>query len=468
MKRKKIIAIICTVPVILTQLGFANPEPGVEQEKVQEKVEVDLAVEAEETGYKVLQNGVELGTFGSLKEAIAEAVKWANSVVEFEGEAVWRFGDQLYKVYQGEVHLSNWTFSSKSEAVAEAVKWNNSHIAHNGEIVWRFGDHKYRVMQGKADLGLFNTKAEAIAEAVKWNNSTVVHEGSTVWKFGDHKYRVMQGKADLGLFNTKAEAIAEAVKWNNSTVVHEGSTVWKFGDHKYRVMQGKADLGLFNTKAEAIAEAVKWNKSTVVYQGSTVWKFGDHKYRVLQAGVSLGLFDDLSSAIAEGNKWRNSVIVKDGATVWKFGQERLLGSYTTYFSARDTNRNYNIALSARSINGRTVAPGTVFSFNGATGLKNKANGYRESIVISGGKFVLGVGGGVCQTSSTLYNAVLNAGLQVVERHPHSQPVSYVPRGRDATVADYALDFKFRNNTSYPLKIKASTTSNSVTVSIYGM
>lgn len=144
-----------------------------------------------------------------------------------------------------------------------------------------------------------------------------------------------------------------------------------------------------------------------------------------------------------------------------------IGSYATSFSSGDANRNYNILISSDSIDGKIVMPGEVFSFNDATGLRDRANGYKESIVIVNKKPVPGVGGGVCQTSSTLYNAVAKTGLEIVERHNHSLPVGYVPAGQDATVADYSLDFRFRNSFDYPVYIKSDIVGNSVTVKVYG-
>lgn len=146
---------------------------------------------------------------------------------------------------------------------------------------------------------------------------------------------------------------------------------------------------------------------------------------------------------------------------------RVIGTYTTRFSANDTNRNYNIRLSANAVNKKIVLPEEVFSFNDNTGLRDEANGYKESIVIEGNEFVPGIGGGVCQTSTTMYNAVLEAGLQVIERSPHSEPISYVPKGRDAAVSDGLLDFRFKNNTKAPIFISTSTGSNSITMTIYG-
>ncbi len=145
----------------------------------------------------------------------------------------------------------------------------------------------------------------------------------------------------------------------------------------------------------------------------------------------------------------------------------LLSTYTTKTTSNN-NRNTNIDLSARAINGRTVMPGEIFSFNGATGERTSAKGYKEAAAISGGASRDEVGGGVCQTSSTLFNAVARANLEIIARSPHAWPSSYVEKGMDATVNWPELDFKFRNNTDWPVFIIAEYANRKVTASIYGM
>ena len=144
-----------------------------------------------------------------------------------------------------------------------------------------------------------------------------------------------------------------------------------------------------------------------------------------------------------------------------------VSSYTTETTS-NANRNTNIELSAAAINGTTVLPGETFSFNKATGQRTAEKGYREATAISGGQSVPEVGGGVCQTSSTLFNAVARANLEIVERSPHAWPSSYVAKGMDATVNWPNLDFKFKNNTDWPVFIVAYYKSRKVTVELYGM
>ena len=145
----------------------------------------------------------------------------------------------------------------------------------------------------------------------------------------------------------------------------------------------------------------------------------------------------------------------------------LISSYTTT-TTNNSNRNTNIQLSAQAINGKTVLPGEIFSFNGATGERTAAKGYKEAAAIAGGQSRDEVGGGVCQTSSTLFNAVARADLEIIERNPHAWPSNYIEKGLDATVNWPGLDFKFRNNTDQPIFIVAGYNKRKVTVNIYGM
>ncbi len=144
----------------------------------------------------------------------------------------------------------------------------------------------------------------------------------------------------------------------------------------------------------------------------------------------------------------------------------LISAYTTN-TTKDKNRNTNIDLSARAISGKTVLPGEIFSFNGATGERSAEKGYKEAPAIAGGQSKDEIGGGVCQTSSTLFNAAVRADLEILERNPHAWPSSYIEKGFDATVNYPGLDMKFRNNTEWPVFILAEYSSQKVTVNIYG-
>lgn len=144
-----------------------------------------------------------------------------------------------------------------------------------------------------------------------------------------------------------------------------------------------------------------------------------------------------------------------------------LSSYSSTYSTSAANRAFNVSKAASSINGKILLPGETFSYNSAIGNPSLANGYKVAPIFENGKTSEGVGGGVCQVSSTLYCATLYADLQIVERHNHSLIVNYVPKGQDATVSYGNLDFKFKNSTNYPIKINASASGGKCSVSIVG-
>ena len=145
----------------------------------------------------------------------------------------------------------------------------------------------------------------------------------------------------------------------------------------------------------------------------------------------------------------------------------LRSSFFTSYSKSTDERKHNIALASKSINNTFVDVNGEFSFNYTVGERTKKRGYKEAKIIVGGEFVDGVGGGVCQVSTTLYNAVLLAGLKVIEYHPHSLPVSYVAPSFDAMVNSSWADLKFVNNTHNPIIIKTFANGEKLSVEIWG-
>ena len=148
----------------------------------------------------------------------------------------------------------------------------------------------------------------------------------------------------------------------------------------------------------------------------------------------------------------------------------LLGEGTSKVSG-SANRKSNVKLSAQACNGVVLMPGEVFSYNNTTGSRTADKGYLGAPVYSGGASVEGIGGGICQTSSTIYYAVLHTTLEIVERHAHMYAVGYVPDGMDATVWYGTSDFRFKNNTDYPVKIVTQSYDKNgvryLNVKIYG-
>ena len=158
-------------------------------------------------------------------------------------------------------------------------------------------------------------------------------------------------------------------------------------------------------------------------------------------------------------------------TIKDLGEEAFpdeLGNYSTRYDPSNYNRSNNIEISTEKIDGTIIMPGETFSYNQTVGERTIAAGYKEAGAYAGGKVVQDVGGGICQTSSTLYNAVLLANLEIVDRSNHQFLTSYVSAGRDATVSWGSIDFKFRNNREYPIKIEAKSKNGVCEMSIYGI
>ncbi len=147
--------------------------------------------------------------------------------------------------------------------------------------------------------------------------------------------------------------------------------------------------------------------------------------------------------------------------------QRELAGFSTSLKGRSPGQRRNAELAARSIDGRLIAPGATFSFNRAVRSWSVDRGYVKALVSYDGELVRAYGGGVCQTSTTLYNAALLAGLPVVERHPHVFVPHYIAPGRDAAVAFPGIDLRFRNSTGAPLRIRAHVRGDRLQVSLVG-
>jgi len=158
-------------------------------------------------------------------------------------------------------------------------------------------------------------------------------------------------------------------------------------------------------------------------------------------------------------------------TVSELGTEAfpdLLSTFNTKYYVANVNRTKNLELSASKINGTILAPGEVFSYNKVVGERTIAAGFKNAAVFENGKVVDGLGGGICQISSTLYNSVLLANLEIVYRTNHGFLTSYLKAGLDATVVYGAIDFQFKNNRNYPIKIVTSVNGGIARVDIYGV
>ena len=193
-----------------------------------------------------------------------------------------------------------------------------------------------------------------------------------------------------------------------------------------------------------------------------------------QDGIDLAIPIEEAKNILSEEKGEYEIplkITKANVTVLDLGEDafpNLLGTCTTNYDASNINRNNNLNLAANKLNGTIINPGETFSYNQTIGQRTIAAGFKEAKAYANGKVVLDVGGGICQLSSTLYNSALLSNLEIVERRSHYFKTSYLPAGRDATVSWGSVDFKFKNNRKYPIKIIAVAQDGVVKVDIYGI
>jgi vancomycin resistance protein YoaR len=182
---------------------------------------------------------------------------------------------------------------------------------------------------------------------------------------------------------------------------------------------------------------------------------------VLEAGIA-GTGTDRSVALPTTTT-QPELTTKEAKAL---GVKEVMSTFTTTFSAADAPRVHNISLIAAAVHGRLVRPGQVFSMNGATGQRTAAKGYRTAHVIQNGELVDGLGGGVCQAGTTMFNAAFFAGLPVPERRNHSLHISHYPMGRDATLNWPTTDLKWRNDSPYGIYITSRATPSTLTFTFW--
>lgn len=200
--------------------------------------------------------------------------------------------------------------------------------------------------------------------------------------------------------------------------------------------------------------------------------FNPQAYRAKYADLQQAFGDDMAAYCrhyvtcgkAEGRDGTGSVSTDTVVTDTTTAQGNVIGTCTTEYDAT-VPRAVNVELAAARINGVVVQPGQSFSFSSSILPRTAANGYVVAPIYISGTVGTGIGGGVCQVSSTLYAAMLHAGLPATQRYPHSLPVTYLPAGYDAAIAGTSKDLKFTNTFSQPLLIQASASGGTLTVTL---
>ena len=270
--------------------------------------------------------------------------------------------------------------------------------------------------------------------------------------YDDNYLIITRGKAGNGvLYNEVRNSIEKCILENNDIATAE----FKYIEPE----EITYDYILRCTSRQAISADYRIENHRIIYTES-------------KPGVTFSE-DDLKNALETSDKNIIKVPAKityPSLTTDKLNETLLaheLGKYTTDYSSSSNDRAYNIKLACEKINGYVLAPGEEFSYNDVVGPRTVERGFRVANVYVGNTVQPGIGGGICQVSSTMYNSAIFADLEITERRNHTLPVSYVPMGRDATVSYGSTDFRFKNNTSMPIEIRAIAENGLNTVIIVG-
>lgn len=323
-----------------------------------------------------------------------------------------------------------------------------------------------RVTVGDVQVGGL-TETEAAAKLKQWSYKRLSDELS--FSAGNRKWAGTL--RDIG------------VQVDASGMAHRAYAIGRKGSFLSRMAQG---LGLMPCDRHLqIAYKYDWKPATKIFDkisdavgtpardAQIVFDDGGRRITPEVPGLTVDFnksADLIKSAVESGQSSVVLPIVVDTPDVKTADLEQvdtLLARYSTPYKAWRKDRTHNVRLAVERVNGKLVKSGGVFSYNDAVGPRQKINGFKDALIYVRGKIIPGTGGGVCQVSSTLYNAALLANMDILERSHHSMPVPYVPLGRDATVAYGLLDLKFRNNTSAPVYVMARMGPSRVTVDLYG-
>lgn len=259
-------------------------------------------------------------------------------------------------------------------------------------------------------------------------------------------------QSDVGISFNLDQAMKDAEEFMAKLSQEDKVKFVEEGKKKYIDLEAKADEEKLSTKVSEIAQKVE-----VKPEGDNAGTSMDEEQLKKDLRKALGLIDaDNTINIATATIYMDEDKAKDASNGAVVAGEKELGRGTSEFDEDFYPRAFNVKKAAKSLDGVVVKPGEEFSFNDTVGAASKKNGYKKAVVYAGGGMAEGYGGGVCQVSSTLYNAIIKSGFKTSERHTHRFIVSYLPSGFDAAIYNPGLDLKFKNTYKNPITIHSSS------------
>lgn len=340
----------------------------------------------------------------------------------------------------------------------------------------------FRILPAKT-TGLKATKSTANSVTLSWNNQKGV-SGYQVLKYDTKKKKYVQVKRLSG--NAKSCTVTGL---NASTAYHfkvrafiqlsDGKTNF-YGAYSNDAARATTPVRITTTSVAKSGTSITVKWKTTKSTGYQIFYSTDKNFKKSYKCITLYGASRSSYTIRNVNK-NSTYYVKVRAYInYKGVANKGICStpkatnssysylYATYSSnyVNNANRTNNLKLASKAITGTIVQPGQTFSFNKVVGPRTISKGYKAAPVFSGGGVENGIGGGICQVSSTVFNCALNANVGIVERHQHSQRVTYVPLGRDAAIYGTTQDFRWKNTTNYPIKIVMTVSGGKITCKFY--
>ena len=302
-------------------------------------------------------------------------------------------------------------------------------------------------------------------------------------------YSVNENKLEKFLYNLSSElpdAVVESSYYteNNNLIITKGSSgsIVNIQPTEYLITDRLADLSFIGNSIEIITSSkdpAKINLDEIynqIHKDPKDAYYTTDPYMVYPSenGIDFKISLDEAKSLLDASESECTIALKTlkpNITTNMIGVEafpNLLASFSTKYAASNTNRTTNLRLAANKIDGYVLIPGETFSYNTVVGERTISAGYKEAAVYENGEVVQGLGGGICQISTTLFNTVLLSNLEIVELHNHQFVPSYVSAGRDATVVYGTKDFKFKNSRNYAIKITCLVSNGTATFNIYGI
>lgn len=370
-------------------------------------------------------NAVAVSSSSAENSVQTEAASSSSSASESQMVSSGSGSQKKYGIYIDNINVTDMTRSQMKKAVEARMKELSDDV-----IVLYAGDNEVRTTAGA--LGLTYTNQEVIEEAL-----SIGKKGNIFKRFLADRQLENDGPIVLDLNFAVSRSDVSSVLAKNADALNcspQSNGVVLNADNTFTLTPGKTGVAL-NNKASV---------QKIMDYFTSDWHGGE-------GGITLS--------------YSTTEYADQSAELSKITD--LLGSATTGYLTGDTNHDTNVRLAAEHINGTVLYPGEEFSAEKVIGPTTKEYGFLPGDTYENGKVVESYGGGVCQTTTTLYDAVLAAELKVTERHNHSYLVSYVEPGFDASISEGLMDFCFENNTSAPIYIQAVTKNGYLTFNIYG-